>query len=117
MKHFKLSEFNCPCCGENGMKTNFLNKLDEARELAGIPFRVNSGYRCWKHNLEVKGSPTSSHLTGWAADIRVGSDHHRFKMVLAAMRTEIHGIGVYTSFLHLACDPDKSQERLFRGKD
>lgn len=117
MRHFKLSEFDCPCCGENGMKTVFLNKLDEARELTGIPFHVNSGYRCWEHNLEVKGSPTSSHLLGWAVDIRAGSDHHKFKIIQAAILTDIRRLGIYTSFLHLDCDPDKSQERLFIGKD
>ena len=35
---------------------------------------VTSGYRCNELNKAVKGSPTSSHLTGWAADLIPSND-------------------------------------------
>ena len=47
MKYFKLEEFDSPDLKGSGknMKKDFLVKLDEARELAGIPFKINSGFR------------------------------------------------------------------------
>ena len=68
MKHFELSEFDCPCgkCTAS-MDGEFLDALDEARELAGVPFSINSGYRCIEHNKSVGGSKTSSHMLGVAA--------------------------------------------------
>ena len=47
--------------------------LDPLREGYGKPIRVNSGYRCPALNKAVKGSKTSSHMKGLAADITVGS--------------------------------------------
>jgi zinc D-Ala-D-Ala carboxypeptidase len=46
--------------------------LEPVRELSG-PLLVNSGYRCLALNKAVKGSTTSQHMTGEAADITVGS--------------------------------------------
>lgn len=45
--------------------------LDPLRKLYGKPIIVNSGYRCPKLNAhpEIKGSKTSDHLKGFAADI------------------------------------------------
>lgn len=47
--------------------------LDPLREGYGKPIKVNSGYRCLALNKAVKGSKTSSHMKGLAADITVGS--------------------------------------------
>lgn len=44
--------------------------LDPLREAYGKPIIINSGYRCLELNKLVKGSKTSQHLTGQAADIR-----------------------------------------------
>lgn len=49
------------------------NVLDPLRERYGKPIIVNSGYRCPALNKAVKGSKTSSHMKGLAADITVGS--------------------------------------------
>ena len=38
-----------------------------------VPIIINSGYRCKELNRLVGGCPTSNHLTGCAADIRVNS--------------------------------------------
>ena len=45
----------------------WLEKMREA------PIIINSGYRCKELNRLVGGCPTSNHLTGCAADIRVNS--------------------------------------------
>lgn len=48
------------------------NVLDPLREAYGKPIRVNSGFRCPALNKAVKGSATSDHMTGRAADITGG---------------------------------------------
>lgn len=43
--------------------------LDPLREAYGKPIRVNSGFRCEALNKAVRGSNTSDHMKGRAADI------------------------------------------------
>ena len=47
--------------------------LDKIRIAYGKPIYVNSGYRCNELNNRVKGSNTSHHLYGKAADITLKS--------------------------------------------
>ena len=47
--------------------------LDKIRETFGKPIYVNSGFRCKELNNKVKGSKTSHHLYGKAADITLKS--------------------------------------------
>lgn len=88
MKYFTQKEFWCKCAqcqkgdaelgippggmmggvAEN-VKALVENVLDPAREWFGGPIRVNSGYRCPKHNLAVGGVRGSQHLRGEAADV------------------------------------------------
>ena len=77
MKNFSISEFDSPDVPNSGinMDKTFLQMLDDARGIAGIPFKINSGYRTPEHNKKVGGklkTPTSkgsSHMYGLAADI------------------------------------------------
>jgi hypothetical protein len=45
--------------------------LEVLRSRAGAPIIINSGYRSPQLNKKIGGVPTSNHLTGCAADIRV----------------------------------------------
>ena len=45
--------------------------LEVLRARAGGTIRINSGYRSPQLNKKIGGVPTSNHLTGCAADIRV----------------------------------------------
>lgn len=47
--------------------------LQPIRDAWGKPIKVTSGYRCYRLNRLVGGSPTSAHPLGWAADIRPAS--------------------------------------------
>ena len=110
MKYFTLDEFNCPSLPNSGknMDTNFLTKLEEARELAGIPFKITSGYRTKEHNKEVGGVPNSSHLIGVAADIAVSSGSERYTILNALIKAGFRRIGVAKTFIH--CDTDDSKQ-------
>jgi len=55
MLHFEISEFSSPDeigSGSN-MDSAFLQMLDDARGIAGIPFRITSGFRTPSHNAYV----------------------------------------------------------------
>ena len=74
VKYFKISEFDCPLEKDSGekMEIGFILKLDKCRELAGIPFKITSGYRSKEYNESlikkgIKASKNSSHLKGLAA--------------------------------------------------
>lgn len=51
--YFSRKEEWCPCCHSGGLVPDFRNKLNKAREIAGIPFVLNSAFRCAAHNAEV----------------------------------------------------------------
>lgn len=109
MKYFTLDEFDSPDLPGSGAKmhTEFLQKLDEARGIAGVPFRINSGVRTEYWNQKVGGVPGSSHLTGWAADISATTSNRRYLILAALIEVGIRRIGIGDSFIHCDMDPDK----------
>lgn len=64
------------------------NVLDPLREWYGKPIVVNSGYRCPALNEAVKGSKTSQHMTGQAADIDTG-DRQQNKLLFEYIRKNL----------------------------
>lgn len=56
------------------------NVLDPLREWFKKPIYVNSGFRCKALNEAVKGSNTSDHMSGRAADIDAGSVEENKKL-------------------------------------
>lgn len=70
--NFNSKEFECSCkkCEWQYIEDSLLQKLEEVRELYGKPIRVTSGYRCPEHNKAIGGAPSSSHVSGMAADIQ-----------------------------------------------
>lgn len=116
MKHFKINEFNCKCgCGRNKMSDEFLRKLDQARELAGTPFVITSGYRCQAHNKEVGGVPESSHTKGLAVDIKATNNRARYMILYALLSVGFNRIGIYASFIHVDMDTTKAERVIWRG--
>jgi len=114
LNYFTLSEFDSPDLPNSGinMDSGFLTKLEEARAIAGIPFRITSGYRTKEYNQSLrdkgyKASPNSSHLIGVAADIAVNSGHDRYVILNALIRAGFKRIGVAKTFIH--CDTDDSK--------
>ena len=64
------------------------NVLDQLREWYGKPLLVSSGYRCPALNSAVKGSPTSQHMSGQAADIDTG-DRQQNKLLFEYIRKNL----------------------------
>ena len=109
-KFFSFSEFDCPSLPDSGknMDINFIYKLEHARELAGIPFKITSGYRTKEHNAEVGGVPNSSHLVGVAADIAVSSGNERYIILNALIKAGFKRIGIAKTFIHCDLSETKS---------
>ncbi len=110
--YFHSKEFDCKCgCGKNNIKPSLVRMLNIVRERAGpppgTPLIVDSGCRCTAYNIAVGGSPTSSHLTGHAVDIRALSSPTRFKIVTSALLHGFTRIGIGKTFIHLDNDPLK----------
>ena len=64
------------------------NVLDPLRTWWGKPITVNSGYRCPELNAAVKGSKTSQHMVGEAADIDTG-DRQQNKLLFEYIRKNL----------------------------
>jgi len=116
LKYFKLSEFDCPFEEGSGSKMNytFLEKLDQARGLAGIPFKITSGYRTKEYNEDLirrnyKASKNSSHLKALAADISVKDSKSRFIVFNSLLLAGFTRIGIADTFIHVDLDTDKTQ--------
>ena len=109
-RYFKYEDFMCPCgCEFNNTSVEFINSLDRARAIAGVPFKINSGTRCKKHNKEVGGKDTSGHIKGIAVDIAITGSINRFKVVDALRAVGFTRIGIGESFCHVDQDMSKTQ--------
>ncbi len=115
LKYFNNEEFDSP--DQKGSSINmdfqFLSMLDEARGIANIPFKINSGYRTEAHNQAIykrlgKKTVRSSHLVGKAADISIGSSRERYKILSALQEAGFTRFGISDSFLHVDNDETKS---------
>jgi hypothetical protein len=87
-----------------------MDPLNRARDIAGIPFKVNSAHRCKKHNAAVRGRPSSAHLTGLAIDIAFRSKRERFLILKGLIMAGFTRIGIYDTFFHVDVDKTKDQE-------
>ena len=102
--------FACPC-GECDAAPSraFLERLDEARGIAGVPFTVVSGPRCAAHNAAVGGAPGSDHLLGEAADIRTKSSSTRYAVMYGGLMAGIARIGINKTTVHLGTGTEHIQ--------
>ena len=111
MKYFEEKEFECKCkdkdCKMNNMQEEMKRRLDNARRFARTSFVITSGCRCTEHNKAVGGSKTSSHLTGWAVDIRVENSGDKYKILTGLLAAGFNRIGIGSNFIHADCDPKK----------
>ena len=75
----KINNDPTPEAAEN-LKHLVDNVLDPLRDAYGKPIIVTSGYRSPALNKAVKGSKTSQHMKGQAADITAGIKHENKKL-------------------------------------
>ena len=120
MRYFTFSEFDSPDQKGSGemMDPDFLSMLDEARDCAGIPFVITSGFRSVSHNKKLmkegySASRNSSHLLGLAADIYCTDSRSRYIILDALQEVGFTRIGIAPNFLHVDLDTNKPQHRIW----
>lgn len=116
--HFNINEFHCHCnypeCRVTYLDSDLIEYLEKKRTQIGKPFKVNSGFRCEKHNRDVGGKPRtkkskgSEHMRGLAADIVVKGEDMR---KLADLFEDADGLGRYSNFVHVDVRGYKSRWR------
>ena len=105
-KHFTRAEFACRGTNECQMNAGVVDTIASIRSHVGFPLPVTSGYRTPEHNRAVGGGRYSAHLEGLAVDIAV-TGARAFRLVQAALKYGVQGIGIYPTFVHL----DWAQEK------
>ena len=103
LKYFKPTEFTNP----ERMDPALLRKLDRARDICGFPFVITSSVRSWP--------PGSSHITGTAVDVALGSPQMAYAAMKACLLVGMPRIILYTSHVHLSTDLSKSHPYLAVG--
>lgn len=111
-KYFKSSEFDSPDLPGSGSQMNldFIAKLTKARELANIPFIINSGYRSIDYNKRVGGVVNSSHTRGLAADILCIDSNSRHKILHSLIKVGFRRLGIAQGFIHVDNDNEKGND-------
>ena len=112
LKNFTYEEFDSPDDIGSGvnMDDEFLQMLDVAREIADIPFKINSGFRTEGHNKRVGGKKDSSHLVGKAADIAYTDSRQRWIIITALQDAGFNRLGIAKTFVHTDFDETKSPD-------
>lgn len=107
--HFRPDEPNirCPCCGACDMNEDFMLKMDQAREIAGIPFKINSGFRCsrWNARLTKGKRSTGRHTHGEALDLDINNAEDRAAVVNACVKSGLVSFELAKSYMHVDAAP------------
>lgn len=108
--YFSTSEFSCQCkhvdCVDQKISEDLIQRLSELRESKNTPLTVTSGFRCKKHQEDIRNSGVSTvvakvsqHELGNAADVK-------FKTLtidqwIDDAKKKFSYIGIASTFLHL----------------
>jgi zinc D-Ala-D-Ala carboxypeptidase len=110
---FTTHEFDCHClhaeCKEQVIHRDLITDLERVRGHLGQPIKVTSGFRCTRHQIDLKAmgfetaKGTSSHELGMAADITCED----VPALVSACEKEFRAIGVARRFVHVDLRRDK----------
>lgn len=101
-----LSEFSCKCnyadCTDTLVGEDFIKAWNISRALWDKPLKINSGFRCIRHNFDVGGKEGSRHKKGLACDIDTSKLDAIEKATLGAiLRDQFDFVLEYPSFFHV----------------
>lgn len=110
LRYFIEEEFTKarPSCTLSDMNDSFMNRLDEARHIAGVPFVVTSAYRSKQYEIAKGRTGTSSHCLGLAIDIACSSNFNRLAILDALLKVGFRRIGIGKTFIHVDYDSSKN---------
>lgn len=127
-KNFNLSEFEYSKTAkkykiDNAVKGDYIKNnikelvhqvLQPLRDKIEKPIHISSGYRCLKLNEKVGGVPTSQHVYGQAADIKV-EDMSSYEIAKAVMELYLpfDQMILYPNFVHISISPRDRRQLLY----
>lgn len=100
-KYFTPKELACKGTGLILVDFEAIDKLEELRDILGVPFSPNSAYRSESHNKAVGGAKNSMHRLGRAFDIPIKGKMTRACIKVVADHVGFTGIGDYDTFVHV----------------
>lgn len=108
--NFQRHEFACKgraCCdGTAAMDLGFVAALQTLRDALGGPLKVNSGFRCYRHNWNIGSTYSSQHPRGLAADLAIPAGMTAAELAAVAESLGLFGgIGVYPTWVHVDFGP------------
>ena len=115
LRHFSPLEFRCKCgcgAGMEKMDADLLQMLDEARDLAGIPFPF---FRVPLPEAQ-QGGRRRAHVLPYSrlcVDIRCVDSHSRFVMLQALLEAGFRRVELAPTWIHVDNDPDKPRDVAF----
>ena len=106
--NFSRSEFQCKgenCCGKSApVHPDLVDGLQELRDRVKRSLIINSGFRCRRHNKEIRGEENSFHTLGMAADVACPKGMTPYELATIAVKIPQFrdgGIGIYQSWIHV----------------
>ena len=107
------AEFRCRCgrpsCHFTLVAKSLILSYKGVRYDYGTPLKINSGFRCQKHNKNVGGLDESSHTTGHAIDISTkGLDGQAKDDLIDFAKRRFDVVLVYKYFIH--CHNEAKQD-------
>lgn len=96
-----------------GLNDSLMSKLDNARQVAGVPFIITSGLRTPEHNMEVGGAIDSAHLKGLAVDLQCSDSLNRYAMIYGLYFAGFKRIEICKAHIHVDIDESKDQRVMF----
>ncbi len=106
MRHFTESEFS----DFSKMQPALLARLDNARQEAGVPFKLTSTYR------ECPPDKPQPHARGYAVDIACTKSRARDHILKGVRAAGFTRVGIYDLHIHVDCDPNEDQDVTWLGK-
>jgi uncharacterized protein YcbK (DUF882 family) len=111
-KHFGTREFTCRCshkeCKEQRISISLVNKLEQIRVEVTKPLIVTSGFRCTRHQTDIRNSgqstvvaKKSTHELGDAVDIVPNDRKDVREGFYKICAKHFDSIGLSDSFLHV----------------
>ena len=108
--NFSKAEFDCKCGCEMPKEVliniqKLANQLQILRNKVGVSVKINSAYRCIKHNKSIGGVSNSQHVLGKAADVVINGFKaaKTFDLISDLINDGDMlqgGLGAYNSFTH-----------------
>jgi uncharacterized protein YcbK (DUF882 family) len=83
------------------MQDEFLDLLQDARDISDVPFHITSGYRCAAHNIAKGGASDSMHLVGLAADISTPTSEVAYWVLFGLMAAGFNRFKLYPRHIHV----------------